>query len=66
MAVSSVSTITATSSESWQDALENGLERARKTLRGIDTLEVVAERAYVEKGEVKHYEVELKIIFQLD
>lgn len=66
MTVSSVSAITAKSALSWQDALESGFERARKTLRGIQALEVVAERVRVEKGEIKYYEVDLKVIFTLD
>jgi len=66
MTVSSVSTITATSKESWQDALQNGLERATQTLRGIQTIEVISERADVEEGEVKNFVVELKVIFTLD
>ncbi len=66
MSVSSVSTITATSPTSWQDALEKGFKRARQTLRGIETIEVVAERVWVQKGEIKDYEVELKIIFALE
>lgn len=66
MTVSSVSTITATSTISWQNALEKGFKRASKTLRGIEAIEVVAERVRIEKGEIKDYEVDLKIIFALD
>ena len=35
MAIASVSTITSASPNSWQEAAELGLERARQTLRGI-------------------------------
>ncbi len=66
MTVSSVSNITASSPTSWQDAMEKGLERAAQTLRGIQSAEVIAERARVERGEVKTYEVDLKIIFSLE
>jgi len=66
MTVSSVSTLTAASPEGFQDALERGLARARQTLRGIYRVEVVAERARVERGEIKSYEVELKVLFTLD
>lgn len=66
MPVSSVSTVTSTSPISWQDAVQKGLKRARQTLRGIETIEVIAERVLVHKGEIKDYEVELKIIFTLD
>jgi flavin-binding protein dodecin len=66
MTVSSISTLTASSPESWQDAVTRGIARARKTLRGIHRVEVIAERALVERGEIKSYEVELKILFALD
>lgn len=66
MTVSSVSTLTADSPESFQDALQQGLARARQTLRGIYRVEVVSERARVERGEIHSYEVELKILFTLD
>jgi len=66
MTVSSVSTLTAASPEGFQDALERGLARARQTLRGIYRVEVVAERARVERGEIQSYEVELKVLFTLD
>jgi hypothetical protein len=66
MAVASVSSITASSPVSWQDALERGLERARRTLRGIHTIEVVSERARVEEGKIVEYVVELRIVFALE
>lgn len=66
MGVSSVSTVTATSPVSFQDAVKRGYERAQKTLRGITKIEVAGERANVEKGRIREYEVELKIIFSLE
>ncbi len=66
MAVASVSTITAASPSSWQDAAERGLERARQTLRGITGLKVVEERAWVEDGRVSEYLVTLQVIFVLE
>ena len=61
MSVSSVSTVVASSTKSFQNALEKGLDRARKTLRGIQAVEVSQERALVEMGEIKQYVVELKV-----
>jgi flavin-binding protein dodecin len=66
MSVASVSTITAASPYGFQDALERGLERANKTLRGITSIEIVSERARVENGNITEYVVELKIIFVLE
>ena len=66
MAVASVSTITAASPESWQDAIERGFERARKTLRHITGLQVVEEKARVEDGAITEYLVTLRVIFVLE
>lgn len=66
MAVSSVSTLTAQSPDGFEDALRRGVARARQTLRGIYRVEVIAERARVERGEIHSYEVDLKVLFRLD
>lgn len=66
MAVASVSTITAASPISWQDAVERGFARARKTLRHITGLQVVEEKARVEDGKVIEYLVTLRVIFILE
>lgn len=66
MAIASVSTITAASPLGWQDAVERGLERARKTLRNITGLQVVDEKARVEDGKITEYLVTLRVIFILE
>ncbi len=66
MSVSSVSSVSAASPISFQDALEKGYARASQTLRGIESIEVVAERANVEAGAIKEYVVDLKIVFTLE
>jgi hypothetical protein len=66
MAVASVSTITAASRESWQDAVLQGFERARKTLRNITGLQVLEEKARVEDGEITEYLVTMQVIFVLE
>jgi hypothetical protein len=66
MAVASVSTITAASEIGWQDAVERGFERARKTLRHITGLQVLEEKARVEEGKITEYLVTLQVIFVLE
>lgn len=66
MAIASVSTITASSPLGWQNAVERGFERARKTLRNITGIEVVEEKARVEDGKIVEYLVTLRVIFILD
>ncbi len=66
MAVASVSTITAASPKSWQDAVDRGFERAQKTLRNITGLQVIEEKARVEDGEITEYLVTMQVIFVLE
>ena len=66
MAIASVSTITSSSPTGWQDAVERGFERARKTLRHITGLQVVEEKARVEDGKITEFLVTLKVIFILE
>jgi len=66
MAVASVSTITAASPVSWQDAIERGFERAHKTLRNITGLQVLEEKARVEDGRITEYLVTMQVIFVLE
>ncbi len=66
MAVASVSTITSASPKSWQDAVETGFERAKKTLRGITGIKVIEEKARVEDGKITEFLVTLQVIFVLE
>ena len=61
MAVARVTKITASSPKGWQDAVEQGLKRAAKTLRGITGLHVIEEKAHVEKGKITEYRVTMEI-----
>ena len=65
MAIASVSTITSASPIGWQDAIQRGFERARKTLRNITGLQVVEEKARVEDGKITEFLVTLRVIFIL-
>jgi hypothetical protein len=66
MAIASVSTITSASPVGWQDAIQRGFERAKKTLRNITGLQVVEEKARVEDGKITEFLVTLRVIFILD
>jgi len=66
MAVARVSKITAASSKSFQDATEEGLQRATKTLRGVTGFEVVSLKGKVENGKVTEYRVTLEVTFILE
>jgi len=66
MAVASVSKITASSTESFDDAVREGLARASKTLRGITGLHVVEEKAAVSGGKISEYRVTMEVTFILE
>jgi len=66
MAVARVSKITAASAKSFQDATEEGLQRATKTLRGVTGFEVVSLKGKVEDGKVTEYRVTLEVTFILE
>jgi flavin-binding protein dodecin len=66
MAVARVTKITAASSKGFQAAVDEGLQRAASTLRGITGLEVVSQKAKVENGRIAEYRVTLEVTFILD
>ena len=65
MSVAKVTEISATSSKSFEDAIQQGLSRASKTLRNIDWFEVVGIRGGLD-GATTYYQVTLKIGFRLE
>ena len=65
MAVARVSKITAASSKSFQEATEEGLARATKTLRGVTGFEVLSLKGKVDEGKITEYRVTLEITFIL-
>lgn len=66
MAVASVSKITAASTQSFDAAVREGLERANKTLRGITGLHVLEMKASVQNGAVAEYRVTMEVTFLLE
>ena len=66
MSIASVSKITAASTSSFQDAVQEGLLRADKTLRGITGLHVIEEKASVKNGKIDEYRVTMEITFILE
>ncbi len=66
MAIASVSTITSASPNSWQEAAELGLARARQTLRGITGIKILDEKARVEDGVIVEFLVTMQVIFLLE
>jgi flavin-binding protein dodecin len=66
MAVASVSKITAASPTSFDAAVQEGVARAAKTLRGITGLHVIEQKASVKNGKIDEYRVTLEVTFILE
>lgn len=54
------------SSKSTDEAIENAISKASKTLNNLDWFEVVETRGHIENGNVAHYQVKLKVGFRLE
>jgi dodecin len=54
------------SEKSIEDAIQNALTRAAKTIRDMKWFEVVQTRGHIEKGSVGHYQVTLRVGFTLE
>lgn len=61
-----VTEIVGTSPDGVDAAIESGIARAAKTLRGIDWFEVVSVRGHLEDDEIHHYQVTMKVGFKLE
>ena len=53
------------SEKSIEDAIQNALTRAAKTIRDMKWFEVVQTRGHIENGSVGHYQVTLRVGFTL-
>src|SRR5262245_24860105 len=54
------------SDKSIEDAIQNAITRASKTVRSLKWFEVVQTRGHVEGGTVRHYQVSLRVGFTLE
>lgn len=66
MAVARVSEIIGSSEKSWDDAVQNALNRANKTLRGLTGLEVTKMNAHIEGGKITEFRAHMNITFILE
>jgi flavin-binding protein dodecin len=64
--VARVTTITAASEKSFQDAIEKGLERANRTIRNVTGAEITEQKVKVDHGKVVEYRATMNVIFILE
>ena len=65
MAVARVTEITSSSTKSFEDAIQIGIERANKTLKNVRGAWVQEQKIKIENGKVSEYRVNMKITFIL-
>ena len=66
MSVASISEISATSKKSFEDAIQQGIARATKTLRNVRSAWVKEQEVQVENNRITTYKVVLKVTFVLE
>jgi len=66
MTVAKVSEITATSTKSFEDAVEMGIRRASKTLKNLTSAWIADQEVEIAKGKVTAYRVRMRVTFVLE
>jgi flavin-binding protein dodecin len=66
MTIAKVSEITASSTKSFDDAIEKGIKRASETIRGIQGAWIQDQKVVINEGKIAEYRVNMKISFVLD
>ena len=66
MAVARVTEISATSTQSFEDAIRQGVDRANDTLRNVKSAWIKEQQVRLEGGSITEYQVNMLVTFVLD
>ena len=66
MSIEKVTEVIASSTTSFDDALESGIARASKTLKGISGAWIADQKVVVTDGKISEYRIVMKITFLLE
>ena len=66
MSIAKVSEISATSTKGFQDAIEQGIVRANKTLRNVRSAWIKDQQVRVKDGSITEYQVNMMVTFVID
>ena len=66
MSVAKVTEISATSSKSFEDAIQQGLTRAGKTIRNIRSAWIKEQQVRCDGGRITEFQVNMAVTFVLD
>jgi flavin-binding protein dodecin len=65
MSVARVTEITSSSTKSFEDAVEEGIARAAKTLKNVEGAWIQDQKVVIENGKIAEYRVNMKVTFIL-
>jgi len=66
MSIAKISEISSTSTKSFEDAIQQGIARATKTLRKVKSAWIKEQHVRVKNGRIEEYQVNMMITFVLD
>lgn len=66
MAVARVTKIIGSSPKGWQEAVQEAVQRANKTLRNLTGIHVLEQKAHIEKGKITEYRATIEVTFILE
>ena len=66
MAVARVTEISSTSTQNFEDAIKQGLERANSTLRNVRSAWIKEQQVRIDGGSISEYQVNMLVTFVLD
>ena len=58
--------LTGSSSTTVEDAVQNAITKASKTMRNMHWFQVMETRGHIDEGKVAHWQVTLKVGFRLE
>ena len=65
MSIAKITEISASSSKSFEDAIQRGIARASKTLQGIEGAWISEQKVVVKNNKITEYRVDMKVTFIL-
>ena len=66
MSVARVTEISATSEKSFEDAIQQGIDRAAKTLRHVSSAWIKEQQINLNEGRITNYQVNMLVTFVLE
>jgi len=66
MSVAKVIEISSQSDKSFDDAIRQGIDRANKTIKGVQGAWIKEQQVIVENGTIRGYRVDMKVTFILN